>query len=186
MVRAAALENNAQPAYFGLGFIQLKLTDELRMHFYSNKLDPILDDEEVHDHRYAFDSMVYRGILENRIFYYQPTLIKHDWELVEVHCVPGSDGDPKVIFPNVEKVELGTFHTLTGDEYYLSSSAFHSVRPLTNYVITRLIRGTPERDTAKVIRNKVNPFVCPFSAPISVEKCWEHIDEVINGTLEIL
>jgi hypothetical protein len=37
--------------YFGLGFIQIKIDDTYRLHFYTNKLPKILHEEEVHNYR---------------------------------------------------------------------------------------------------------------------------------------
>ncbi len=55
--------------YFGLGFIQLKINFETRMHFYSPELPQITSNEDVHNHRYDFESCVLKGELEQELFH---------------------------------------------------------------------------------------------------------------------
>jgi len=56
---------------------------------------------------------------------------------------------------------------------------FHRVRWDGN-LITHLTRGPILEEFAKVIRNKVNPYVCPFSAPMGEDKSWEWIKRIIE------
>ena len=58
--------NHVRLYYFGLGFIQLKLDEVRRLHFYSARLPPITED--VHNHRYGFLSRVLAGRLTNRVY----------------------------------------------------------------------------------------------------------------------
>jgi hypothetical protein len=58
----------ARPHWFGLGFIQLKLTNNERMHFWHPDLQPIVPEEEIHDHRYDFESFVIKGELRHQIY----------------------------------------------------------------------------------------------------------------------
>lgn len=54
--------------YFGLGFVQLKLRDGRRMHFYTESLPAIVGDDDVHNHRYDFTSQVLSGYLVQHIY----------------------------------------------------------------------------------------------------------------------
>ena len=52
--------------YFGLGFIQVKLDDSFRVHYYTDKLPAITED--IHNHRYDFTSEVVSGKLSTTIY----------------------------------------------------------------------------------------------------------------------
>src|SRR5271170_5939334 len=62
----ALKKNHARLYYFGLGFIQLKINEWERLHFYSAKLPPITED--IHNHRYGFLSRILKGKLGNHVF----------------------------------------------------------------------------------------------------------------------
>src|SRR5690606_30989934 len=51
----------ATPHWFGLGFIQLKLTNDTRIHFWHPALMADTPEEELHDHRYRFHSHILLG-----------------------------------------------------------------------------------------------------------------------------
>ena len=58
------------PAYFGLGFIQLKIKRNGRVHFYHKDL-PVLADEP-HNHRYGFISYIMQGHFEQELWQFTP------------------------------------------------------------------------------------------------------------------
>ncbi len=166
------------PKYFGLGFFQLKLNDSNRIHYYHADLKPILHEEEVHDHRYWFFSNVLKGSLTNKIWYYEPTL-ESEWELCHVHCKEGVDDAPIIVNSNVKKIFLSQFCTEVGQSYSLSEDAFHQVYHK-GHVVTELVRALPVKTYARVIRNKNDAYICPYSAPVSIDKTWEYLKDMLD------
>jgi len=73
------------PHYFGLGFIQIKLTPDLRVHFWHPELTATVAEEELHDHRYDFRSHVVHGSTTHQVFEFLRDE-KGDHEVVEVSC----------------------------------------------------------------------------------------------------
>lgn len=168
------------PKYFGLGFFQLKVNDEYRVHYYHKDLKPILHEEEVHDHRYGFKSDVLVGTLWNRVWYFEETEQDSDWELVHVHCKEGVDDTPTVVLPNVRKVELGNFPITAGSTYELTQDVFHQVHH-DGHVVTGLHRpAQATKEFSRIIRDKRTPYVCPFSAPVSIDQTWEYLKDVLS------
>ena len=56
-----------KPHYFGLGFIQCKINQYERIHVYHPDLMPIVNiEEEVHNHRYDFESKILMGKIKNK------------------------------------------------------------------------------------------------------------------------
>jgi len=183
-LRTLAEMAGSKPEYFGLGFIQLKVSRDERIHFYTKDIDPILDDEEIHNHRYNFTSTVLKGQLTNVVYYWKE-VEDSDWELAEVSCTPNDSREPRILLPNVEKVELATFHTPAGSSYSVTDSMFHQVR-WNGDLVTRLHRGPLLEEFAKVIRNKKEPYVCPFSTPMGEAKAWEWIEKITtSGTTRL-
>lgn len=55
--------------YFGLGFVQLKMKNpKIRYHFYNKELSRLTPTEEIHNHRYAFESRILAGELDQIIY----------------------------------------------------------------------------------------------------------------------
>lgn len=161
------------PRYFGLGFIQLTLGTG-RYHFYCKDLDPTLDDEEVHNHRYNFRSTVLKGTLENQLFFVNEH-VNGGFEVADVTCKPGLSGMPEIKIESAIIKPISTFVTTEGQSYNMFSETFHRVKALTPYTVTRLARGQYLKETAQVVRIKGAAFVCPFETNIGENECWDWI-----------
>ena len=165
------------PHWFGLGFIQLKLNYTHRVHFWHPALDKDLPDEELHDHRYNFTSHVLKGQLTNEVWQFLPA-DTGTLELVTVDCKPGDSAEPDVISKG--HTTLLASHTMhAGDHYHMYMDTFHRIHA--THAITLLERDTVQKDLARVIRNPINPFVCPFAAPKPVKELWELIKDCIEN-----
>jgi hypothetical protein len=172
------LKTLGTPYYFGLGFIQLKITPETRLHFYHPEIMPILDEDEIHDHRYDFVSKIIKGRLENEIYDYQ-RLFFADYELVEVSCKKEDAGKPPQYLHEVEPYKVCSFSCSAGDSYALPHYMFHKIRyPVPT--ITLLTRGEIVKEFAHVIKHKEAPSVCPFSKKMSDEEIWSIIEEIVS------
>lgn len=175
---------NKDPAWFGLGFIQLKLNDSQRMHFWHPKLMSDMPDEEVHDHRYDFTSHILKGELTHEVWEFEPdddssrSTKRGPFDLVLTNCKPGQPENPTVIATG--NLIMDSSYTMkAGSHYSIKKDLLHRIRATS--AITFLDRKDILKDTARVVRNRENPFVCPFSNVIPVDQLWSYIDECING-----
>src|SRR5271168_5571627 len=96
-LRAKAKKYGSEPYWFGLGFIQLKLSDTERMHFWLPEI-PHPEREEIHNHRYDFTSTVLAGHLMHEVWHldsaqwFGSKLQEQDWEIFETNCSPNKEG----------------------------------------------------------------------------------------------
>lgn len=159
--------------YFGLGFIQLKLDHVNRLHFYTSELPPIVDEEDIHNHRYDFTSKILGGSITNYLF--AETIGDTHWKEDE-SCKEGvASGTPR----RDCGVIMTSMHTyVAGSEYFIDHNTFHRVA--SKDCITWVIRSDYKKDYAQVIRPVRSSKVCPFSQKIAEDKLWEIIEHQIN------
>lgn len=172
------LKNNHQMIhFFGLGFVQLKINNNLRLHFYHPDLLRIIDKEEVHNHRYDFLSMIMAGSLTNNLF--EP-IINPDglYYIEEESCNINKKDKSNSIILNCDLIKKEATTYNQGDSYICKSEQYHTVD--TNFAITRLYRGSIVSEFAKVIRHKHTNKVCPFSKQINEDGCWEIVSDCIK------
>lgn len=161
--------------YFGLGFIQLKIDDNIRFHFYTPELKAIVAEEEIHNHRYDFISTIMAGSLTQELFTIQSGL--SDYCIMEESCKPKEGAvHPEQFDIMIFSQGKQTFNA--GESYTCLSSFYHKVH--TDFAITRLYRGQIVADNAYVIRKKGALITCPFSQPLSEQQCWEIVEDCIN------
>lgn len=162
------------PAYFGLGFIQLKIKRNSRVHFYHNNL-PVLADEP-HDHRYGFISYIMQGEFDQTIYRWDEDP-EGDYEMCWEDCNP----EHKIIAPPPQRGRLKTLidSTYSARDYYqIYADTLHTVKARDN-AITYLVREDPFKDFAGVVRKIGAEKVCPFSQPIPAKECWEMIEDML-------
>lgn len=176
-----SLKEIGNPHYFGLGFIQLKINVEERLHFYHPEIMPILDQEEIHDHRYSFESTVIKGSLKNELFIFDKIENeKAKYGLFEVSCKKEDAGHEPRFLSGVKPIEITTFTCGHDQKYSLSHRAFHRIEYF-EPTITHLKRGNIIKDYANVIKEKDAPAVCPFSKVMTQDELWEIIEGILNS-----
>lgn len=158
--------------YFGLGFIQLKINNAIRFHFYTEELPAIVGDEDVHNHRYDFTSEIIKGSLTQEI--YRKT-DGDDYVLCEETCQAGVECHTKPVSCGIKLASRQVF--VAGSEYWIDHDTFHRV--YSTNAITRLTRTDYKKDLAQVIRPKDTTPVCPFSQKISEEELWCIVGKMI-------
>jgi hypothetical protein len=159
--------------YFGLGFIQLKIDDSTRMHFYTPKLPPIVAEEDVHSHRYDFFSQVLKGFLNQSIF----NVIEGDSHLRELESC--KEDVKSEVSPSLCALKLCSEHKyLKGSAYFISTDTFHRVSA---EGITLLKRSEVKKNFAEVIRPVNGNKICPFSAKVEKSRLWEIVECMINS-----
>lgn len=168
------------PHYFGLGFIQLKIDETTRMHFWHPDLDGSDFEEEVHDHRYDFTSTVLVGELTNEVYQFVPDVshrAKH--EMAFVSCEPGHDGtnNSPPMGATGHLIHGGTYTMVAGSRYTFLNHVFHRVRA--QRAVTLLERSPKISQYARVVRHKGAAVHCPFATPIAVPRLWEMIDDLL-------
>ena len=170
------------PEYFGLGMIQLKISDTSRLHFYHDDL-PVLVDEP-HNHRYPFHSSVLNGSLYQEIFEFVPETydkLLYDNQcshvMAEVSCDPAKPGT-RIIAKGGCRSMMATNH-LKGSSYWISADTFHTVLAADNCITLLDRNAKAEKEFASVIRAQDSVPVCPFSAPINEEECWRLIEDML-------
>lgn len=163
--------NHQMIHYFGLGFIQLKINNYTRMHFYHPTLKPIVA-EGVHNHRYSFGSLILKGELKQSIFAKVPgdTHICEQESCKEGACVEAA-GTPC----GLEFLVHNQYRE--GSQYTINHSTFHQVE--SPFGITLLNRTEYKKELAEVIRPVGAEKVCPFSHKVEEDKLWDIVKEML-------
>ena len=171
-------ETGAEPSWFGLGFVQLKLSPEQRMHFWHPELASNMPEEELHDHRYNFTSVIVKGELTNHLYDFRPNH-EGDYQRVTVSCDPNVHA-PHQPSPKGVVEHICSFVTPQDGFYTLKKGVFHKAQA--TKAATLLTRSTDHHEPfAHVLRPVGASAVCPFSDSKPVSQLWEIIDDVLNG-----
>ena len=171
-LRAQSLANGTPPHWFGLGFIQLKLTENTRIHFWLPWLKGN-EREEILNHRYNFVSRVLAGSLHKEIYQVTPNDFG-DHELFTTTCAPGSEGESKD-FRSVSCSQIAAFDLKAPSTYFFGHDQFHTTEG-TDFAITYLERESKVKSDAMVVKLAGAPTTCPFANPLPVDELWEHIE----------
>lgn len=164
--------------FFGLGFVQLKIDNNLRYHFYHPELSLIVQDEEVHNHRYNFISTILAGNLTNIVFDFNVNP-EGLYILEKESCNVNQkiENSPFDII-NVDLIKKSEDTYMKDQSYTCLTNEYHKVK--TDFAITRLYRGQIISDYANIIRKKGESKICPFSKQLKEEECWEVVQDCIN------
>jgi hypothetical protein len=169
--------NHSMIHYFGLGFIQLKLNDRERMHFYIPGLEPIVPEEDVHNHRYDFQSTILRGRLTQELW--SPHRSAEGTHVIEeVTCEEGVAAERT---PGIFILEMDSSHTyVEGSSYMVSHRQFHKVRPGSEGCITLIERSGYKKNLAQVVKPIDGDSICPFSRKIPEDELWGLVRKALS------
>lgn len=162
-------KNYVRLYYFGLGFIQLKIDERWRLHFYSQFLPQITED--IHNHRYDFSSRILKGSIVN-ILWQEKTGNTH--LMVNESCNPDIAAPKLNKVCGVEKISMKTYKV--GDRYSMKDSMFHQV--FANHCITLLDRTDYKKEFAQVVLPQGKESVCPFSKKVDETELWKIMKEM--------
>jgi len=163
--------NHVRLYYFGLGFIQLKIDERYRLHFYTPELPAF--NEDIHNHRYNFYSRILKG-----------SLINHYYRVTEgdTHLIKNESCNPQIAAPVLDQpcgvVETASTLYATGSAYHIKHEQYHTVEA-PEPCITLLSREAYAKDFAQVIVPKDGGGACPFSQKIEQERLWEIIGSML-------
>ena len=180
VLRAMSYTNGTPPHWFGLGFIQLKLTENTRIHFWLPWLKG-KEREEIHNHRYNFVSRVLAGSLHKEIYavttpmiYAGPVDDEYTHELFTTTCAPGKAGEVVETQPATCS-KIAEFDIAAPGTYFFAHDQFHTTEG-TDFAITYLEREPKVKSDAMVVKVAGAPTTCPFADPLPVDELWEHIN----------
>ena len=163
-------KNHQMIHFFGLGFIQLKIDDTHRLHFYHNDLPPFV--ESPHNHRYDFLSKTFKGSITHKFY----ELTKgDDWICYDENCQKENKVDPNEFSTGVALIGQQTVSA--GEEIFLEYKKFHTVEA--KDCITFLSRSNYKQDLAQVLLNKNDQKVCPFEKVIPEKELWELVRSML-------
>jgi hypothetical protein len=165
--------NHLMVHYFGLGFIQLKLSNEKRLHFYTQELPQIVSGEEIHSHRYNFTSEILCGEMVQEMF----AVGVGDTHLIEEEsCKPDVDlGDTGGY---CAATPLSKHISGKGSSYWIHHTAFHRVAATD--CVTLVTRSNIQQQMAQVVRPVGGEKVCPFSKKVDEKDLWAIIDSMLQ------
>jgi len=182
-ITVAWLKDNHYDIYFfGLGFIQVKIDESNRIHFYHSDLPAFVEDP--HDHRYDFISKVLKGRLINEVWEERATKYSKPANVnVEYVCCQQNGEDLEVPdhYPaQVEKV--GSFEVNVGSSYYIYRDTFHAVRPdfSVGPCVTWVTRTSVDKEHARVLRFNDDDATCPFSKTIEKDELWQIVETCLT------
>ena len=169
--------SGAIPHWFGLGFVQLKINEKYRLHFWHPEHTKNVPDEEVHNHRYDFTSKIIVGEMIHEVWSYREDE-KGDSECVEVSCSPEHSVPPEPISKGFMTM-TGRYTMIAGSEYFFPATQFH--RTTTKKAVTFLCRQVNKTKTARVLRPIDTNSICPFSVKKTTDECWQIIQELLHN-----
>jgi hypothetical protein len=164
--------------FFGLGFIQVKLDERQRWHFYTKKLKSFVDDP--HNHRYDFMSTVLYGSLSQTIWDAKPAGVGTSYEPTHImYDVTCKEGEKEQMFGGF-KVAPITSMTFAKDSYYhLPRDTYHTIAA-SGDAITMIFLGDKLKEKASVLRLIDKEAVCPFSQPQKESELWDIVGDMIK------
>lgn len=165
------------PKFFGLGFIQCKINEKERIHFYHPDLKPTVNSlEEIHNHRYDFVSKILRGSINNKMYHFFDSRENTHYKQSE-----SCNENIKIEDNNKELGFISLFSDLThktNETYSLHHTNFHTIE--TDFCITHLKRTIYKKEFADVVRPIDGKVICPFEKKLSQDDCWTIIKECIE------
>ena len=171
------LKNNHKLIHsFGLGFIQIKINEEFRLHVYCPEATLTSGEEEVHDHRYDFTSYILKGSLTNKI--YELDYSKNDFLLIQENCSPNKElnlNSPKEVGLKLVNSSILSQNS----SYFMEKDALHRVE--TSRCITLLKRGLVVKDLANVVYKKGQELKCPFSVNKDSDYLWSIVEKELKS-----
>jgi hypothetical protein len=169
------LRSTGATPHFFLDFIQLKLNDNERMHFWHPDLPAFGAEEELHDHRYDFVSRVLAGSTRHEEWSFTETA-DGPFEMIEKSCKPGSEVPPRrVAIGDVRRT--GSYNMVAGSYYEFAHDRFHRIHA--ERCVTFLTRGEVIKDVARIIKPVDGADFCPFETKIEEKRLWEVMADLL-------
>ena len=174
----------------GLGFLQIKLGANQRMHIWHPDLPrrSCFEHSQVHDHRFGFESRILVGEQTNKIFSFRQIDPLSSAEAVTHHAyrhegarLP-TGGRPWVLDTSGILDVVSTEHNRPGSVYHMLPYVFHESAPLRDGRVATVMRKTAEHE--KGARSLCRPHIAPDEHfdryQLSVAQMWEVVEDVLT------
>jgi hypothetical protein len=170
-------DNHKSLAAFGLGFLQLKLNDSERLHFWHP--DFVREREEVHDHRYDFTSLILGGRMTQQLYELEFS-VNPTHELFTTDCKPGSAGTETILkYGSLKKVF--SCENVASAHYTISHGTLHRISA--DQCVMFLTRGLKVKDAANVVREIGATSTCPFADTVPESEMWAMIADLLKSCI---
>lgn len=162
---------------FGLGFIQIKLSDTLRVHVYCKEVVITTSPQDLHDHRYNFHSTILKGALTNEIYFLAEG---GSFIMRKETCKASSrlaSADLKPEFCSIKL--LNKVFMAHGSSYFMEKDTIHRVEA--SRCISLVKRDLPSKDLALVISSRSSlDYVCPFFIRVAESELWKIVKKELK------
>lgn len=167
------IKNHKRIYNFGLGFIQIVLSEDTRAHFYSDSVPRT--NEEIHNHRYNFTSKILKGNFIQEKYILTPG---------NSHFLTNESCNKERELSNIISIETGVKlldkkEYGQGESYLLYFNEFHRADYKGN-TITFLTRSNIITDYAQVLVEQGQEKVCPFENRLEKDALFQMVDEIIK------
>lgn len=172
------LRKNARSInFFGLGFVQVKMSPTERLHLYHPDVPMTVDAESIHNHRYTFTSHVLKGLLKQSLYIVQQDILG-DCVLSYESCQAGVE--PPERHDQVTVTKTAELHLPVGSSYTLDYKTLHRVEAV-GKTVTRILRPEDyEVRFAEVVKPLDAPRVCPFQTELTEEELWTYAEDTLR------
>lgn len=188
-------ETEPRISLHGLGFIQVKLGANQRLHVWHPGLPRrrCFEHSQVHDHRFSFESHVLVGAMENvrySVHEVGPAKLMRFSDNEPTHVAYRHEG-PRTRFGNrpwteCARVQARQTHAErvdAGNVYYMSAFHFHSTRPLGDRKVVTLMRKLTEDETkgaTSLCEVGVRPDVDFDRFQLAPNELWEFVLDALG------
>lgn len=156
---------------FGLGFIQVKMSETELYNFYTDKVPLFKNASAPHNHEFTFTSKILSGVLVETLY-----KVKVDKDGGGAFC--GCGNTDKVITEKYQYYNDKVIVHSTGERYLRCKRTFHSVVAEPNTVTHVVKFPTPNPIDAIVIAEKVEYI----PSNLSEDDLWSIVEEIITTT----
>ena len=169
-------KNHTKLLPFGLGFLQLKLNDSERIHFWHPGF--VREREEVHNHRYDFISTILRGEMQQSLYIFTPSVERPTHEMFQTDCSPEVEGKQDSIIATGLLEPVFSTTITEGNTYRMHRDLLHRIDA--KKCVTFLRRESKLKTHANVVRDIGGRSVCPFAENVPAAEMWAMIEDCLK------
>jgi len=162
-------DNATRIHYWGLGFIQVRVGENVNYHFYSESIAPNFDTENPHNHAREFRSEILAGCLEEKRYHLTEG---GSYEMRDNLCTTDDGIVPEKLY-GVGCVEHNFYEK--GDKYVCDKDTFHTVSATD--CITKI---TKYGDRGEVFSLKLNEAPKGVITRYSEDILWKIVKEMCD------
>lgn len=175
------LLNEVEPVFFDLGFIECKISDKERIHFYHPELKiPVNALDNVRNHRYDFVGKVLRGHLQNKIYNFFDGKHNTHYKLSELFTNDIKNGKKNLGYLNL----FSDLNHQVNETYAMHNMYFNKIEA--NFCITQLKCTADKKDTIDIVYPIASNFIEPLKRSLSKQDCLAIIKECIEMNHRVL